>query len=86
MKPYASILFDEPPKLKEKLLKQVSRGFKAIKMGWRPFGRVSRKYDELLIKTARDAVGDHLHDHRVVVAEVAAASARKSSSYVKKSL
>jgi len=58
MKPYASILFDEPGKLKEKLLKQVSRGFKAIKMGWRPFGRVSRKYDELLIKSARDAVGD----------------------------
>ena len=27
-------------------------------MGWRPFGRVSRKLDELLIKTARETVGD----------------------------
>ena len=27
-------------------------------MGWRPFGRVSRKLDELLVKTARDTVGD----------------------------
>lgn len=58
MKPYASILFDDPPVLREKLLQQKSRGFRAIKMGWRPFGRVSRKLDELLIKTARDAVGD----------------------------
>jgi len=57
IKPYASILFEQPPKLKEELQKQLSRGFKAIKMGWRPFGRVSRQLDELLIKTARDTVG-----------------------------
>jgi L-alanine-DL-glutamate epimerase-like enolase superfamily enzyme len=35
----------------------VARGFKAIKMGWRPFGRVDRKTDELLVKTARETVG-----------------------------
>ena len=58
VKPYASMLFDEPAILREKLLEQVSRGFRAIKMGWRPFGRVSRKLDELLIRTAREAVGD----------------------------
>ena len=58
IKPYASILFDDPPRLREKLLAQVARGFRAIKMGWRPFGRVSRQFDELLIKTARDTVGD----------------------------
>jgi D-galactarolactone cycloisomerase len=58
LKPYASILFDDPPALREKLLAQVARGFRAIKMGWRPFGRVSRKLDELLIRTARDAVGE----------------------------
>lgn len=57
IKPYASILFDDPPVLRDKLLEQVSRGFKAIKMGWRPFGRVSRQLDELLMKTARDTVG-----------------------------
>jgi L-alanine-DL-glutamate epimerase-like enolase superfamily enzyme len=57
IKPYASMLFEDPPLLKEKLLEQLSRGFKAIKMGWRPFGRVSKKLDELLIKTARDTVG-----------------------------
>ena len=53
----ASILFDDPPVLRDKLLAQVARGFRAIKMGWRPFGRVSRKLDELLVKTARETVG-----------------------------
>jgi L-alanine-DL-glutamate epimerase-like enolase superfamily enzyme len=57
IKPYASILFDDPPVLREKLQQQVARGFRAIKMGWRPFGRVSRQLDELLIRTARETVG-----------------------------
>lgn len=58
IKPYASMLFEAPPLLKEKLQEQLARGFKAIKLGWRPFGRVSRQYDELLIRTARDTVGE----------------------------
>jgi L-alanine-DL-glutamate epimerase-like enolase superfamily enzyme len=57
IKPYGSLLFDDPPRLREKLQQATARGFKAIKMGWRPFGRRDRKTDELLIKTARDTVG-----------------------------
>jgi L-alanine-DL-glutamate epimerase-like enolase superfamily enzyme len=57
IKPYGSLLFDEPPKLREKLQQAVARGFKAIKMGWRPFGRRDRKTDELLVQTARETVG-----------------------------
>ncbi|MBI3410308.1 MAG: mandelate racemase/muconate lactonizing enzyme family protein [Planctomycetes bacterium] len=57
IKPYGSILFDEPPRLREKLQATAARGFKAIKLGWRPFGRRDAKTDELLIQTARDAVG-----------------------------
>jgi D-galactarolactone cycloisomerase len=57
IKPYGSILFDEPGPLRETLLQTVARGFKAIKLGWRPFGRRDAKTDELLIQTARDAVG-----------------------------
>jgi L-alanine-DL-glutamate epimerase-like enolase superfamily enzyme len=38
----------------------VERGFRAIKMGWRPFGRRDRKFDELLVRTARTAVGDRV--------------------------
>ena len=60
IKPYASILFEDPPVLRDKLLVQTARGFRAIKMGWRPFGRVSRKLDELLIKTARETVGEEV--------------------------
>ena len=44
IKPYASILFDEPDRLREALRQQMARGFRAIKMGWRPFGRLGR-YD-----------------------------------------
>lgn len=58
IKPYGSILFDEPAVLKDKLHGVVARGFKAIKMGWRPFGRKDRKFDELLVRTARETVGE----------------------------
>jgi L-alanine-DL-glutamate epimerase-like enolase superfamily enzyme len=57
IKPYGSILFDEPGPLRETLQKTVARGFRAIKLGWRPFGRRDRRTDELLIRTARDTVG-----------------------------
>ncbi len=57
IKPYGSILFDEPGRLRETLQQTVSRGFRAIKLGWRPFGRRDRRFDELLIRTARDTVG-----------------------------
>ena len=57
IKPYGSLLFDEPPRLRDTLQATVARGFKAIKLGWRPFGRRNAKFDELLIRTARDAVG-----------------------------
>src|SRR5579871_3066101 len=58
IKPYGSILFDEPAPLRALLEDVVGRGFKAIKMGWRPFGRRDRKFDELLVRTARETVGD----------------------------
>jgi L-alanine-DL-glutamate epimerase-like enolase superfamily enzyme len=57
IKPYGSILFDEPGALRDKLHQVLARGFKAIKMGWRPFGRRDRKTDELLVRTARETVG-----------------------------
>ncbi len=58
IKPYGSILFDEPDALKRTLQSTIERGFSAIKLGWRPFGRRDRKFDELLVQTARKAVGD----------------------------
>lgn len=58
IKPYGSILFDEPEPLRRTLESVVSRGFRAIKLGWRPFGRRDRKFDEVLVRTARATVGD----------------------------
>jgi D-galactarolactone cycloisomerase len=60
IKPYGSMLFDEPEPLQDKLHNVVARGFRAIKLGWRPFGRRNRRFDELLICTARDAVGENV--------------------------
>ncbi|MCP4511053.1 MAG: mandelate racemase/muconate lactonizing enzyme family protein, partial [Fuerstiella sp.] len=60
IKPYGSILFDEPDALARNLESVVGRGFRAIKMGWRPFGRRDRKFDELLVRTARQTVGDDI--------------------------
>src|SRR5437868_10729811 len=60
IKPYGSILFDEPGPLRETLHQTVARGFKAIKLGWRPFGRRDRRTDELLVKTARETVGPNV--------------------------
>ena len=46
IKPYGSILFDEPDVLARRLEETVASGFRAIKLGWRPFGRRSRRFDE----------------------------------------
>jgi L-alanine-DL-glutamate epimerase-like enolase superfamily enzyme len=58
VKPYGSILFDEPEPLRRTLASVVDRGFRAIKLGWRPFGRRDREFDELIVRTARQVVGD----------------------------
>lgn len=58
IKPYGSMLFDEPGPLRQRLEETVARGFRAIKLGWRPFGRRDSKFDELLVRTARETVGD----------------------------
>ncbi len=60
IKPYGSILFDEPEPLRRTLESVVARGFQAIKLGWRPFGRRDRAFDELLVRTARSTVGDRV--------------------------
>ena len=60
IKPYGSMLFDEPDALRKSLEDTVGRGFKSIKLGWRPFGRRDRKFDELLVRTARETVGDSI--------------------------
>jgi L-alanine-DL-glutamate epimerase-like enolase superfamily enzyme len=57
IKPYGSLLFEEAGPLRDKLLAALGRGFRAIKLGWGPFGRIDRRTDEVLVRTARETVG-----------------------------
>lgn len=57
IKPYGSMLMDEPSKLTDKLQAAKSRGFRAFKIGWGPFGRRSDSIDEAIVKAARTAIG-----------------------------
>lgn len=57
VQPYASLLMDEPEKLREHLLAVKAQGFRAFKIGWGPFGRRNAATDEAIVKAAREAVG-----------------------------
>jgi D-galactarolactone cycloisomerase len=58
VQPYASLLMDEPEKLRDHLLSVKSQGFRAFKIGWGPFGRRNRATDEAIVSAAREAIGD----------------------------
>ncbi len=57
IKPYGSLLFEDPSTFPTVLTAATNRGFKALKLGWGPFGRVDAAMDENLVRTARETVG-----------------------------
>lgn len=57
VQPYASLLMDEPDRLRAHLLSVKAQGFRAFKIGWGPFGRRNAATDEAIVKAAREAVG-----------------------------
>jgi L-alanine-DL-glutamate epimerase-like enolase superfamily enzyme len=57
VKPYASLLMEEPAALAAKLQHIKSQGFRAFKIGWGPFGRRDAKTDEAIVAAAREAIG-----------------------------
>lgn len=57
IKPYGSVLMDEPAKLRARLEDGLERGFRAFKIGWGPFGRVDNRTDEAIVKAARETLG-----------------------------
>ena len=57
VRPYASILMEQPKMLAERLRAIKSTGFGAFKIGWGPFGRQNSKLDESILGAAREAVG-----------------------------
>ena len=57
VRPYASLLMQEPGALQEHLARVRAEGFRAFKIGWGPFGRHSFALDEAIVRAAREAVG-----------------------------
>jgi L-alanine-DL-glutamate epimerase-like enolase superfamily enzyme len=64
VQPYASLLMDEPSRLKDHIHSVKAQGFRAFKIGWGPFGRQSAATDEAIVCAAREAVGS---DSRLMV-------------------
>jgi L-alanine-DL-glutamate epimerase-like enolase superfamily enzyme len=57
VRPYASVLMDEPARMTDELAGLREQGFRAFKVGWGPFGRVDPATDRRLVDAARSAVG-----------------------------
>lgn len=57
VRPYASLLMDEPDILAERLTALKEQGFSAFKIGWGPFGRHNDALDEAIVASARAALG-----------------------------
>src|SRR6059036_3339523 len=57
VRPYASVLMEEPARLAERLCSIKAQGFRAFKIGWGPFGRRNEALDEAIMRAAREAVG-----------------------------
>jgi L-alanine-DL-glutamate epimerase-like enolase superfamily enzyme len=58
VKAYASILMEPPDRMREQTAHYRGKGFRAIKIGWGPFGRVSPQFDEQIVRAAREGAGD----------------------------
>ena len=56
VRPYASLLMEQPKPLAERLGAIKARGFRAFKIGWGPFGR-DAALDEAIVRAAREAIG-----------------------------
>jgi len=57
VRPYASLLMEDPNPLREKLQSIKAQGFGAFKIGWGPFGHRDNATDEAIVRAAREVVG-----------------------------
>ena len=58
VKPYCSLLMEEPDLMRDVVADYKARGFRAFKIGWGPFGRRdSTKLDEAIVRAAREGIG-----------------------------
>ncbi|MFN6999882.1 mandelate racemase/muconate lactonizing enzyme family protein [Elioraea tepidiphila] len=55
---YCSLLMEEPARMRDVVATYRSRGFRAFKIGWGPFGRADDvRLDEAIVAAAREAAG-----------------------------
>ncbi|MGH9450371.1 MAG: mandelate racemase/muconate lactonizing enzyme family protein [Terriglobia bacterium] len=57
VRPYASLLMQEPERMADELAAIKEQGFRAFKIGWGPFGRRDSAIDEAIVRAARDTIG-----------------------------
>ena len=57
VRPYASLLMQEPAQMADDLQRIKAQGFRAFKIGWGPFGRRNDAVDQAIVNAARKAVG-----------------------------
>lgn len=58
VRPYCSLLMDEPSRMAAVVAEHRARGFTAYKIGWGPFGRaMNPALDEAIVRAAREAAG-----------------------------
>jgi D-galactarolactone cycloisomerase len=59
VRPYASILMEMPDVMRDQAAAFRAKGFRAIKIGWGPFGRSDDPaLDEAIVRAAREGAGD----------------------------
>jgi D-galactarolactone cycloisomerase len=59
VRPYASILMEMPELMRERAAAYRAKGFRALKVGWGPFGRrEDAALDEAIVRAAREGAGD----------------------------
>lgn len=59
VRPYCSLLMEEPDRMAETIAPFKEKGFKAFKIGWGPFGRRgSARNDEAIVAAARRAIAE----------------------------
>jgi D-galactarolactone cycloisomerase len=58
VRPYCSLLMDDPERMAEIVSPHLEVGFRAFKIGWGPFGRRENPaLDEAIVRATRDAIG-----------------------------
>ena len=59
VKPYCSLLMEEPALMRDVMAEYRAKGFRAFKIGWGPFGRRDdTRLDEAIVAAAREGIGE----------------------------